>query len=530
MVVIYPFWQGSTLVVKVGFNPRIVSRIWAAVLFAGSVSLSAADWPTFGHDPQRTGWAVEETALRRENVARLELKWKAQVKNEARFLHALTAPLVGTDVATFQGTKTLVYVAGSSNNVFALDAVDGSVVWSRQFTTRLAAVGGDYQGTFLCPNGITATPVIDRSLNAIYVIGADGRLYGLDLSTGKDHFAPIPFIAPFSKSWSLNLVDGRIYTALSQGCGDAESGFYSIDVKDPHRPLVRRLLLSNTDTAGIWGRGGPVAGENGRIYGQTADGGFDPAAGDYSNSVVSALLPDLALADYFTPLDWQAISKADLDMGAASPAWFRYKNRNLVVGGGKQAVVYLMDAESLGGRDHHTPVSVTPQLGNDGRSYKEAGIWGELSTWQDEQGERWIYVPMWGAVSKQAPTFRQVNGPNPHGSVMAFKVALDAPTQRPSLEPAWISGDFNLPDPVAIANGVVFVVSTGENANQETDRSLDTRPAVLYALDAKTGETLWNSGGAMQGWVHFSGLAIANGRVYAVDHDSRVYCFGLKDH
>jgi hypothetical protein len=27
--------------------------------------------------------------------------------------------------------------------------------------------------------------------------------------------------------------------------------------------------------------------------------------------------------------------------------------------------------------------------------------------------------------------------------------------------------------------------------------------------------------------VHFSGLAIADGRVYAVDHDSNVYCFGL---
>jgi PQQ-like domain len=28
--------------------------------------------------------------------------------------------------------------------------------------------------------------------------------------------------------------------------------------------------------------------------------------------------------------------------------------------------------------------------------------------------------------------------------------------------------------------------------------------------------------------VHFSGLAIADGKIYAVDHDSNVYCFGLK--
>jgi hypothetical protein len=245
--------------------------------------------------------------------------------------------------------------------------------------------------------------------------------------------------------------------------------------------------------------------------------------------VVAASLPDLALVDYFTPRDWQAVSKDDLDMGAASPVWLRYKNHNLVAGGGKQAVVYLMDADSLGGRDHHTPLFVTPQLGNDNRSYKEAGIWGGLSTWQDEQGETWIYVPMWGPMSKQAPTFPRANGANPHGSIMGFKVALDAATKRPSLEPVWVSGDFNLPDPVVIANGVVFALSTGENANQEMDRSLNTRPAVLCGLDSKTGATLWNSGSAMQGWVHFSGLAIADGRVYAVDHDSRVYCFGLKD-
>lgn len=68
------------------------------------------------------------------------------------------------------------------------------------------------------------------------------------------------------------------------------------------------------------------------------------------------------------------------------------------------------------------------------------------------------------------------------------------------------------------------------NAKQLTDaqRGLNTKPAVLYALDAKTGKTLYDSGGAISGWTHFSGLALADGRIYAVDHDSRLYCFGLK--
>jgi outer membrane protein assembly factor BamB len=117
------------------------------------------------------------------------------------------------------------------------------------------------------------------------------------------------------------------------------------------------------------------------------------------------------------------------------------------------------------------------------------------------------------------------------------------------LEPAWISPDFNLPDPPAIANGVLFALSTGENPKQNVlagimhyksvedwkknllttaQRGEGTGPTVLYALDARTGKLLYQSGDAMQGWVHFSGLAVADGRIYAVDHDSRVYCFGLK--
>ena len=135
---------------------------------------------------------------------------------------------------------------------------------------------------------------------------------------------------------------------------------------------------------------------------------------------------------------------------------------------------------------------------------------------------------MGGPVSNQLPKFPLTNGPNPHGSIMAFRVVLDPATSRPALHPAWISGDFNLPDPSVIANDVLFALSTGENADQETDRLKNTKPAVLYALDAKTGKVLYQSGNAIDGWVHFSGLAVADGRLYAVDHDSRLYCFGLK--
>ena len=121
----------------------------------------------FGHDPQRTGWAWEETAFTQQNIAGLELKWKTQLRNEPKFLHALTAPVVATDVVTPEGTKTLVYVAGSSNGIYALNADNGSLVWSRTFASRVLPGAGPYQGTFLCPNGITATQFVTEGADEI---------------------------------------------------------------------------------------------------------------------------------------------------------------------------------------------------------------------------------------------------------------------------------------------------------------------------------------------------------------------------
>ena len=124
---------------------------------------------------------------------------------------------------------------------------------------------------------------------------------------------------------------------------------------------------------------------------------------------------------------------------------------------------------------------------------------------------------------------------------MAFKLRTDPATRKPTLEPAWLSGDFGVPEPVAIANGVVFALSNGENPRQTvqggrfakgftlltTEQRKATSHAVLYALEASTGKVLYSSGDMIQKWTHFSAPVVANGRVYVVDHGSRVYALGL---
>jgi hypothetical protein len=502
-----------------------------ALAWAICTPMLAADWATFGHDSARSGWASEEKTLSPENVKNLRLQWKQHVDNQSYSLSALTAPVVATKVPQDGGVRSVVSVAGIGGTVFTLDAITGETLWTKPLRSMTTPRKGGLQGTFLCPNGVTATPVIDKNTNTEYVIAPDGSLYGLNLTNGKVAYGPVPFVAPYAKSWSLNLVNGNVYTTVSLGCGNGRSGVYSADVSSAQHSSVRQLFLSNAYTSGIWGRGGPVIGDNGKLYGGTADGDTDPSNGDYSDTVVAVSLQDLFIASYFLPANSAYLKKEDMDVGSASPVFFAWKNRNLVAHGFKEGVVYLFDADHLGGRDHRTPLFASPRLGNDKEQCCEgSGIWGGLSYSRDEKGEAWLYVPMGGPPSAQAPKFPITNGDNPHGSIMAFKVAEDPKTHDPVLEPGWISGDFHYPDPAVIANGVVFALSNGENPDQHGDESrryLNTRPAVLKALDAKTGKELYNSGDAMTAWVHFSGLAIADGHIYAVDHDSNVYCFGV---
>jgi outer membrane protein assembly factor BamB len=137
---------------------------------------------------------------------------------------------------------------------------------------------------------------------------------------------------------------------------------------------------------------------------------------------------------------------------------------------------------------------------------------------------------MGGPPAADGPKFPITNGATPHGSLMAFRVDAGAKTGDPLLRPVWVSADFDMPDPAVIANGIVFALATGSNEVQKGGDALRVKtnhPAVLKALDLKTGTELFNSGNAIESWVHFSGLAVSDGRVFAVDHESNVYAFAV---
>lgn len=519
--------------------PRLLACLFCAVLLRG-------DWLTFGHDPQRSAWAWEETKLNPQTVKDLQLDWSVQLENTPLALNALTAPIVARDVVTPSGIKTLIYVAGSSNQMFAVDAATGTVAWQRTFQSFVNAKADSF---YLCPNAVNATPVIDRQQNLVFALAYDGRLFGLDLGTGSIKFGPFQFVPPFSKPWSLNLSKGFVYTTTSQGCGGDRSGIYAMEVNQPMHHALYETLVRGGGGAGPWDRGGTAIGSNGLLYVSTGDGAFNPAAGDYGSTFLATSTPELGIVDYFSPLNRSEVNKRDLDLPSGGDLVFTYQDHELIVGGGKEGLVYLLNADSLGSKDHQTPFSISVRLGNEGKVLEEKGIWGSPALWKDEDGQPWIYVPLWGEPSKEAVKLAAGNGPTPHGTVAAFKVESTPTGGPPKLKLVWLSPDVNLPDAPAVANGVVFVVATGENPRQDkmlgktdfkseqewkqnllttAERGQGTKPASLLALDAKTGKLLYRSTDAMKTWNHFGGLAIDSGHIYAVDHSSTLYSFGVK--
>ncbi|HVW75949.1 MAG TPA: PQQ-binding-like beta-propeller repeat protein [Rhizomicrobium sp.] len=541
---------------------KTIKTLWtlAALLLLSAASQAqpqaANDWPSFGHDQQRSGWNAAETILSPANVGRLKLLWSTQLPTPPvdTSLSTLTAPLVASDVETAQGHKALVFTMGIDDTIFAIDADSGQIVWRKSFPNPTKPLR---PATTNCANTEQATPVIDRSAGVIYFTTSDGKLRGLSLASGEERLTPMPLVAPFSRNWSLNLVNGVVYTAAGRGCGgDAaqpiEPGSVSaMDVSDPAHPQLSRFLTGRGRPAGPWGRGGPVAGPQG-VYVQTADGNRDPAGGIFGNAVLAVQPKAYGIADSFTPPSWKNLNAKDLDLGSGSPVIFPFKDRILLATSSKEGVIYMLDAKNLGGGmagDHAKALYTSPRIGNDEEKYYGHGVWGSFATYQDEQGARWLYVPLWGPPGAAGFQFPKNYGPAPHGSVMAFQVTDDS--QGLSLTPQWISRDLALPDNVAVANGVIYAVQTGEQPLQHMNnpeahgraepgqqaetpaglarfRSTPVAPMVLYALDARTGKALYSSGKLLGNWVHFSQPAVAQGKVFLVSHDAHVYAFGLK--
>lgn len=518
------------------------------------VAPAVPDWLTWGYDQQRSGWNRGETTLDKKNVGKLRLLWSTKLSTPPvnTALITLTSPIVVQGVATADGPKDMVYIVGIDDTAFAIDANTGKVAWQKTFPNPHKPLRPP---TVNCSNTEQATPVADKKNGILYFTAGDGMLRGLSLADGSEKITATQMVAPFSRNWSLNLVDNLVYTAAGRGCGGTkeqpiEPGTVAaMDISDPAHPKLQRFYTGKGRPAGPWGAGGPVLGTQG-VYVETADGANNPGGGIYGNMVLAVRPGATGLNDSFVPPNWRYLNAKDLDLGSGGPVVFPFGSRTLVAAGAKEGVVYLLDSNNLGGLDHTRALYTSPRLGNDLQDYWGYGIWGGMTVYKTDKGDQYLYVPMWGPPAKDGPKYPLSYGDAPNGSIMAFKVLADGDGVK--LEPAWISRDLNPPAPPVVANGVVYALQAAEHTNQHPNNPVGhgapingipaptedelgkyrTSPAAtmaLFALDAETGKELWSSKKAMDGQsTHFAEPVVALGKLFVVDHNAHVWAFGLR--
>ncbi len=294
-------------------------------------ALSAADWPTYDHDPGRGAAATGVPA-----PGALRIAWHRSLDGA---VYAQPLVIGGVVVAATEG-----------GSIYALNAQDGSVIWRAHIAAPVPL--SDLPCGDIDPLGITGTPVYDPATGLVFAVaestGGIHLLAGVSLTTGKvmvrRAVAPAHGTAIATQQRpALTLLDGRVYIAfggLLGDCADYVGGVTSVATSG--QGALQYYSVPTSREGAIWGTGGVVVAGNRLLV--SVGNGASTSSYDGSDSV-TALSPALRRTDLFAPSRWAIDNADDLDLGSMTPA---------VVGGyvflaGKSGIGYVLAVTHLGG-------------------------------------------------------------------------------------------------------------------------------------------------------------------------------------
>ncbi len=504
-------------------------------------SNSTVDVITYHYDNGRDGQNLNETALTPANVNSTQFGKKGEFSVDG---HVDAQPLYLSQVTIGGQKKNVLYVATEHGSVYAFDAdsINGTTSTFLWKTSTLGSgeTTSDNRGCGqVSPEiGITATPVIDRSRNAIYVVAMSKnsggtyfqRIHALDLTTGQELFGgPMNITATYPGTGDnssggnvvfdpkqykerpgLLQINGTIYTTWSSHC-DARpytSWVMAFSADTLAQTSVLNLTPNGND-GGIWMAGtAPAADSSGNLFFIIGNGTFDttlnasgfPVNGDCGNCFVKlSTSAGLKLADYFTPFNTVAESNADTDFGSGGGILMLDvtdsggNTRHLAVGAGKDSLIYVVDRDAMGKFN-----ATTDQI------YQE--ISGQLGCGVFSMPAFFNNTVYYGAVGDALKAF----------PVTAARLAA-APSSQ-STHHFGYPGTTPSVSANGTTNGIVWAI---ENSG-----------AVLYAFDANDlTKELYDSNQAANNRDHFSGNKfitpmVVNGKVY-VGTATSVAVFGL---
>ena len=484
---------------------RVAAISASAVALLARPGAAQVNVLTQHNDNARTGANLRETVLSPATVnkAHFGMLFKRVLDDQL-----YTQPLVVTQVPVSAGMRDVVYVTTVNNSVYAFDANDATAttpIWHVNF----GLPANLHSAPFGCLDmngqmGIVGTPVIDRTRGVLYVVALTRtgtvftqRLHALDLATGADlPESPVVIKADQfdallqNQRPALLISNGTVYVGYASHC---DKGPYHGFLMAYDAGSLAQVAVFNTSPTGseasIWQSGqGPAADADGNVYVVTGNGSWDGIR-NFSESFLK-LSPTLALRDWFTPTNHLQLDAKDADLNSSGATLI--PGTHLVVGGGKEGVLYSLDTRHLG----HVGDEQAVQHFKATSSHMHSLVY-----WSSAKQGALLYV--WGQRDK-ARVYRIDGERLAEAPVMTRDVANQG---HPG---AMLSLSAN-----GHRDGILWAAihATG-------DSWYESRPGILHAYDADDIQhELWNSleVPARDDCGEFSKMAaptIANGKVY----------------
>ena len=427
------------------------------------------------------------------------------------------------------GGKAMIIVATESNNVYALDAGNGTIIWQRNVGEPVSA--DDLVCTKLDPLGITGTPIVDLGSRALFLnamITPDGGttkkhlILSLNVDTGDINpgwpvdveatatYNGINFDPSIQQQRpALGIVGNILYVGYGSlaDCSPFHGWLVGVPIDNPASVTAWAAATDIPDTHGgaIWGVGGIASdGKNPFVTtGNTFDTGGTWEGGEAVIRFQPGPIFSGSPADYWVPEDWLTLDSLDFDLGSSGPMLVDVPGAtpsHLVVALSKDLKMYLLNRDNLGGISAPIAESVVASS-----TIIQAGV-----TYRTKQS-----------------TFVALRANNDGNTVLsALRITA---TNPPTIASGWdvSRGAGGCGSPFVTStdgtnNMIVWVVGTEDHLTAGDQR--------LHGYDGDTGAVVYDGGGPnelMAGTHYYSTTGIvARGRIY-VAGDNKVYAFAV---
>ena len=424
--------------------------------------------------------------------------------------------------------KAMIIAVTESNNVYALDALDGSIVWQRNVGDPVP--GDDLICTKFDPMGIIGTPIVDLASRALFfdaMITPDGGatkkhlIFSLNVDTGDINpgwpvdveetvsYNGTNFSAEIQQQRpALGIVNNILYVGYGSmaDCNMYHGWLVGVSIDNPASVNAWAAATNGGAWGGaVWGVAGIASdGKNPFVTtGNTWDTGGSWSGGEAVMRFQPGLVFSGDPADYWVPANWFNLDIGDLDLGGCGPLLVDVAGAtpsHLIVALGKDGFAYLLDRDNLGGLS--SPPIASEHVANS--EIRQAAV-----AYGTEQG---TYVALRASGTM----------------LTAFRIAAANP---PAILNAWSveRGNGGCGSPFVTStdgtsNMIVWVVGT------EDPHHASGGDQRLHGYDGETGAVVYDGGGPnelMAGTHRYSTTGIAvRGRIY-VAGDNKVYAFAV---